>query len=449
MKQELTSGNIGKGLLLFSLPMIAGNLLQQLYNVVDTLIVGQTIGAQALSAVGSSYALMVLLTSVILGLCMGSGVVFSQLYGANRNTDVKVSIVNAFVLIFLVSVFITVISYLLLNQIVVWIKIPKEALVYAKEYLMIIFSGILFVFFYNFFAAILRSVGNTFIPLVFLAVSALWNIVFDLIFILIFHMGVKGAAWATVSAQILSAVGVMLYFFLKAKELCPTRKHLYYDQNLLRLILVNSSLTAIQQSIMNFGILMVQGLVNSFGFAASAAFAIVVKIDAFAYMPAQDFGNAFSTFVAQNYGAKKSERITKGIRVAFLTSIIFCCISSIVVCVFAKEFILLFVKPQEIEILSIGITYLYIEGSCYAGIGILFLLYGFYRGLGRSMMSIILTILSLGSRVVLAYSLSAIPMFGLQGIWVSVPIGWALADIIGIWYYQKHKTRLLSSMDIL
>lgn len=449
MKQELTSGNIGKGLLLFSLPMIAGNLLQQLYNIVDTLIVGQTIGAQALSAVGSSYALMVLLTSVILGLCMGSGVVFSQLYGANRNTDVKVSIVNAFVLIFLVSVFITVISYLLLNQIVVWIKIPKEALVYAKEYLMIIFSGILFVFFYNFFAAILRSVGNTFIPLVFLAVSALWNIVFDLIFILIFHMGVKGAAWATVSAQILSAVGVMLYFFLKAKELCPTRKHLYYDQNLLRLILVNSSLTAIQQSIMNFGILMVQGLVNSFGFAASAAFAIVVKIDAFAYMPAQDFGNAFSTFVAQNYGAKKSERITKGIRVAFLTSIIFCCISSIVVCVFAKEFILLFVKPQEIEILSIGITYLYIEGSCYAGIGILFLLYGFYRGLGRSMMSIILTILSLGSRVVLAYSLSAIPMFGLQGIWVSVPIGWASADIIGIWYYQKHKTRLLSSMDIL
>lgn len=449
MKQELTSGNIGKGLLLFSLPMIAGNLLQQLYNVVDTLIVGQTIGAQALSAVGSSYALMVLLTSVILGLCMGSGVVFSQLYGANRNTDVKVSIVNAFVLIFLVSVFITVVSYLLLNQIVVWIKIPKEALVYAKEYLMIIFSGILFVFFYNFFAAILRSVGNTFIPLVFLAVSALWNIVFDLIFILIFHMGVKGAAWATVSAQILSAVGVMLYFFLKAKELCPTRKHLYYDQNLLRLILVNSSLTAIQQSIMNFGILMVQGLVNSFGFAASAAFAIVVKIDAFAYMPAQDFGNAFSTFVAQNYGAKKSERITKGIRVAFFTSIIFCCISSIVVCVFAKEFILLFVKPQEIEILSIGITYLYIEGSCYAGIGILFLLYGFYRGLGRSMMSIILTILSLGSRVVLAYSLSAIPMFGLQGIWVSVPIGWALADIIGIWYYQKHKTRLLSSMDIL
>lgn len=449
MKQELTSGNIGKGLLLFSLPMIAGNLLQQLYNVVDTLIVGQTIGAQALSAVGSSYALMVLLTSVILGLCMGSGVVFSQLYGANRNTDVKVSIVNAFVLIFLVSVFITVVSYLLLNQIVVWIKIPKEALVYAKEYLMIIFSGILFVFFYNFFAAILRSVGNTFIPLVFLAVSALWNIVFDLIFILIFHMGVKGAAWATVSAQILSAVGVMLYFFLKAKELCPTRKHLYYDQNLLRLILVNSSLTAIQQSIMNFGILMVQGLVNSFGFAASAAFAIVVKIDAFAYMPAQDFGNAFSTFVAQNYGAKKSERITKGIRVAFLTSIIFCCISSIVVCIFAKEFILLFVKPQEIEILSIGITYLYIEGSCYTGIGILFLLYGFYRGLGRSMMSIILTILSLGSRVVLAYSLSAIPMFGLQGIWVSVPIGWALADIIGIWYYQKHKTRLLSSMDIL
>lgn len=239
MKQVLTEGNIGKGLILFSLPMIAGNLLQQLYNVVDTLIVGQTIGAQALSAVGSSYALMVLLTSVILGLCMGSGVVFSQLYGANREEEVKVSIVNAFVLIFLVSAVVMVLSYLLLNSIVVWMQIPKEAIVYVKEYLTIIFSGILFVFLYNFFSAILRSVGNTFIPLVFLGVSAFLNIVLDLVFILVFHMGVKGAAWATVSAQVVSAIGVMVYFFLKGKELCPARKHLFYDQNLLHMVIVN------------------------------------------------------------------------------------------------------------------------------------------------------------------------------------------------------------------
>ncbi len=449
MKQVLTEGNIGKGLILFSLPMIAGNLLQQLYNVVDTLIVGQTIGAQALSAVGSSYALMVLLTSVILGLCMGSGVVFSQLYGANREEEVKVSIVNAFVLIFLVSAVVMVLSYLLLNSIVVWMQIPKEAIVYVKEYLTIIFSGILFVFLYNFFSAILRSVGNTFIPLVFLGVSAFLNIVLDLVFILVFHMGVKGAAWATVSAQVVSAVGVMVYFFLKGKELCPARKHLFYDQNLLHMVIVNSTLTAIQQSIMNFGILMVQGLVNSFGFAVSAAFAVVVKIDAFAYMPAQDFGNAFSTYAAQNYGAEKPERILKGIRIAFITSILFCCLASIVVCLFAKELMLLFVKPEEIEIISIGITYLHIEGAFYAGIGILFLLYGLYRGLGRSMMSIVLTILSLGSRVVLAYTLSAFPILGVNGIWVSVPIGWALADVVGIWYFQKHRKRLLSSMTVL
>ena len=449
MKQVLTEGNIGKGLILFSLPMIAGNLLQQLYNVVDTLIVGQTIGAQALSAVGSSYALMVLLTSVILGLCMGSGVVFSQLYGANREEEVKVSIVNAFVLIFLVSAVVMVLSYLLLNSIVVWMQIPKEAIVYAKEYLTIIFSGILFVFLYNFFSAILRSVGNTFIPLVFLGVSAFLNIVLDLVFILVFHMGVKGAAWATVSAQVVSAIGVMVYFFLKGKELCPARKHLFYDQNLLHMVIVNSTLTAIQQSIMNFGILMVQGLVNSFGFAVSAAFAVVVKIDAFAYMPAQDFGNAFSTYAAQNYGAEKPERILKGIRIAFITSILFCCLASIVVCLFAKELMLLFVKPEEIEIISIGITYLHIEGAFYAGIGILFLLYGLYRGLGRSMMSIVLTILSLGSRVVLAYTLSAFPILGVNGIWVSVPIGWALADVVGIWYFQKHRKRLLSSMTVL
>lgn len=166
-------------------------------------------------------------------------------------------------------------------------------------------------------------------------------------------------------------------------------------------------------------------------------------------MPAQDFGNAFSTYAAQNYGAEKPERILKGIRIAFITSILFCCLASIVVCLFAKELMLLFVKPEEIEIISIGITYLHIEGAFYAGIGILFLLYGLYRGLGRSMMSIVLTILSLGSRVVLAYTLSAFPMLGVNGIWVSVPIGWALADVVGIWCFQKHRKRLLSSIAVL
>ena len=188
---------------------------------------------------------------------------------------------------------------------------------------------------------------------------------------------------------------------------------------------------------MNFGILMVQGLVNSFGTVIMAAFASAVKIDSFAYMPVQDFGNAFSTYVAQNYGAGKRERIEKGIKSAIITVSIFCLIISSLVFIFAKPLMKIFIEPTEIEIIKAGIKYLRIEGACYIGIGILFLLYGFYRAINKPSMSLILTIASLGTRVALAYLLSSISFIGVTGIWLSVPIGWALADIIGILFYFK------------
>lgn len=441
---DLTEGKIGKSLLLFSLPMILGNLLQQLYNVADTLIVGKLIGAAALAAVGSSYSLMVLLTSIILGFCIGSGVAFSQLFGAKRLDELKTSIFNAFFFILLITVLINIAAFLLLDSLIIWLHIPKESVCLTKEYLQVVFIGIPAIYFYNFFASILRSVGNTVVPLLFLAVSAVVNIVLDIVFIVCFEMGVSGAAWATVIAQVLSAVSMVIYFLIKSPELRPGKQHMRYHHKLLGFVIANSTLTAVQQSIMNFGILMVQGLVNSFGFFASAAFAAVVKIDAFAYMPAQDFGNAFATFVAQNYGAAKSGRIRKGIKTAMTTAALFCMIASLLVYRFAKELMLLFIKPSETEIISIGITYLHIEGALYIGIGILFLLYGLYRGLGRSSMSIVLTVLSLGTRVLLAYALSSVDWIGMNGIWWAVPIGWGVADWFGIHYYLKKKHELLS-----
>lgn len=444
MEHRLTNGKIGRSLIIFSLPMILGNLLQQVYNITDTLIVGKTIGPTALSAVGSSYALMVLLTSVILGLCMGSGVVFSQLFGAKKTDEMKISIANAFVFILIVSAVINIASFLLLDRFIVWLNIPPQAVSFTRTYLQIIFWGMTFVTVYNFFAAVLRSAGNTVVPLIFLGVSAVTNIVLDLVFILAFNLGVAGAALATVAAQGLSAVCIVIYFFSRAKNLCPQKSHLHYSKSLLKDIVGNSVLTSIQQSIMNLGILMVQGLVNSFGFAASAAFAAVVKIDAFAYMPAQDFGNAFSTFIAQNYGANKAERIHKGTFTAFKISSAFCLFASACVFIFARPLMLIFVDAGETEIINIGVQYLRIEGAFYIGIGILFLLYGLFRGLARSGVSIILTVISLGSRVALAYTLSAIPAIGLAGIWWAVPIGWALADIAGTAIYFRYKNRVLT-----
>ena len=196
---------------------------------------------------------------------------------------------------------------------------------------------------------------------------------------------------------------------------------------------------------MNLGILMVQGLVNSFGTAVMAAFAAAVKIDAFAYMPVQDFGNAFSTFIAQNYGAGKRERIRAGLRGAVLTALIFCIIISAGVWVLARPLMLLFVNQEETQILAEGIRYLHIEGAFYCGIGCLFLFYGLYRALGKPGMSVVLTVISLGSRVALAYILSGIPRIGVVGIWWSVPIGWFLADMTGLIYYIARKKRLLGN----
>ncbi len=429
MQRDLTQGPIRRGLILFSLPLIAGNLLQQLYNIVDTWVVGRFLGNVALAAVGSAFSLMVLLTSLLLGLCMGSGVVFSQLHGEGRPDRMKTAVVNAFVMIALIALLLTVLSYAALPALLSLMRIPPEVVPDITAYLRVVFAGIPFVFLYNFLAAVLRSVGNSLAPLLFLLVSTLANIVLDLLFVLGLHAGVAGAAAATVMAQALSAVGIALCF-LRMPALHPGKAHMHRDGALLARIASVSVLTSVQQSIMNFGILMIQSLVNSFGVATMAAFAAGVKIDAFAYSPAQDFANGFATFVAQNTGAGKPDRVRRGLREAGALSLSFCLLVSALVFLFAKPLLTLFIDPAETEILAIGARYLRLEGVFYVGIGMLFLLYATYRGLERAGMSVVLTVISLGLRVLIAYAFA--PRFGVTAIWLAIPIGWFVADAVGL-----------------
>ncbi len=430
MTIDLSRGPIRKNLILFSLPLIAGNLLQQLYNVVDTLIVGRFLGNVALAAVGSAFSLMTLLTSLILGLCMGSGVVFSQLYGEGNPERMKSAMVNAFGLIALCSLVLEVAVYALLPRLIALMNVPAEAAPAMREYLLVIFSGLVFTFLYNYAAAVLRAVGNSAAPLAFLLLSTLVNIALDLLFVLGLNWGVGGAALATVIAQGASAVGILAYWAIRARDLLPARRHMRLNLPLIRRVAGISVLTSLQQSIMNFGILMIQSLVNSFGIATMAAFAAGVKIDAFAYAPAQDFGNGFATFVAQNTGAGNPERVRRGLREAALLSLSFCLMVSALVFVFARPLLTLFIDPAETEVLAIGMRYLRVEGVFYVGIGLLFLLYATYRGLERAGMSVVLTVISLGLRVLLAYAFA--PRFGTTAIWLSIPIGWFIADTVGL-----------------
>ncbi|OUP43358.1 MATE family efflux transporter [Pseudoflavonifractor sp. An187] len=426
MRQDLTTGPVTRTMLLFALPMILGNILQQCYNLADTWIVGRFISTDALGAVGSAYTLMTFLTSLILGMCMGAGALFSISYGGKDLRRLGEYIASAFVLIVGLTVVLTGVSYGLLPSILRWMSTPEDVYAMMYAYVQVILVGLPFIFLYNYFAFLLRAVGNSLVPLVFLGVSTVLNIGLDVLLVAVIPCGVAGAAAATVIAQGVAGVGIAIYTLLREPLL---RQGLRVRGRAAAEIFAYASTTGAQQSVMNFGILMVQGLVNSFGTAVMAAFAAGVKIDTLAYMPAQEFGNAYSIFISQNYGAGRGERIRAGTKSAVALVLGFCALVSALVWVLAPQLMGIFIPPHQAQSLAVGVGYLRIEGACYVGIGVLFLLYGYFRAVAQPRISLLLTVISLGTRVLLAYSCA--PWFGVEAIWWAIPIGWALADLVG------------------
>lgn len=430
-------------MLIFAGPMVAGNLLQQFYNIADTLIVGKFLGAEAMAAVGTAFTLMSFLTSILIGLCMGSGSLFSYYFGKRDIQKMQECIRASFFLIGGITVIVDLLSFLLADHILYLLRIPEELMGMMRDYVLIIFAGIFFVFLYNYFSYLLRALGNSVVPLYFLGGASILNVVLDLLFVVGFGFGIGGAAAATVISQVISGVGIGVYAWMKEPSLreswlgirrAESSEERFFSGDSFREVSRFSFAASIQQSVMNFGILVIQGLVNSFGVAVMAAFTAAVKIDSFAYMPAQEFGNAFSLYISQNYGAGKKERVQKGMKHAIGISMAFCIAVSVLVFGFAKYLMMLFISPAETEIINIGAGYLRIEGAFYCGIGLLFLLYAFYRGINRPEMSLVLTVISLGTRVLLAYLLAPVPAIGVLGIWWAIPIGWLLADLTGIIY---------------
>ena len=444
-QRDLTTGVVFPTMFFFALPMILGNLLQQFYNIVDSWVVGRYVSSAALGAVGSAFALMTFLTSVLLGLCMGSGVVFSLSFGTRDEARLENGLRASCLLTAAVTALLTAASLLGVDAIVVWMNIPAEITEMTRDYLVLVFWGIPAIALYNFFAAYLKALGNSVVPLVFLGVSTALNIALDLLLVAVYPFGAAGAAAATVIAQYVSGLGIGCYTLLRDKRLRRSLCSFRLRGASLREITSYSLLTCVQQSVMNLGILMVQGLVNSFGTGVMAAFAAGVKIDAFAYMPVQEYGNAFSTFIAQNMGAKQPERIKQGVRCGVLTVVSYCTAVSLILWFLARPLILIFIDPGETAVAAEGVRYLHTVGPFYCGIGCLFLLYGLYRALGRPAVSVVLTVISLGTRVALSYALAPLPEIGVAGIWWSIPIGWALADLTGFLIYLKYRDRLMPS----
>lgn len=429
---DLTQGSPARKMIAFTLPIFIGNLFQQIYSVSDMFVIGRFLGKEALAAVGACSTIVIFITSILIGLCMGSGVYFADLVGAKDYKKLSVSISTSFIFILAITAGIMLLTIIFIMPLMRWFNIPEAVMGLARRYLVIIVSGLPFMFLYNISTVVLRAFGDSKTPLIFLIVASTINVAFDFILVIVWPLGISGPALSTLAAQFFSGIPLTVYAAKKIKFL---QLRLFFEKSIFEQVARYSVLTSLQQSIMNFGILLVQGLVNSFGVITMAAFAIGVKIDTFAYMPVQDFGNAFSTYVAQNKGANKNERIRLGFKSAILCSTIFSIPLSALIYVFAPNLVAFF-SESDASVIMQGTEYLRIEGMFYVLIGYLFIHYGFYRGLGHFRTSIFLTIASLGTRVCLSY-LFVWSGLAVTSIWWSIVVGWAIADFCGFYIYRK------------
>lgn len=435
MELDMTKGNPSKIILKFFIPLFIGDLFQQLYSIIDAIIVGKFVSADAFAAVGSSSAVNVFITSILLGLAMGASAIFSQLYGGKHYDELKKTISTALIFLFLASVLITVVTSAFLQRIIAYYQMPTETSVYAAQFLRFSFLGFIFVGMYNAFAFLLRSFGDSKSPLYFLTGACVLNIILDLIFVLGFHMEVLGVAIATFISQGVSSVCCGIYTVKKINFLKFEKKDFIFSFPAFKKIAGYSVLTALQQSISSFGMMLIQGLVNTFGATAMASFAACSKIDSVANTPLQDLGNAFSTYTAQNKGAGESKRIREGFRATSMLIIILSSVISIVAFAFAPYLIALFVNKDAAEVIAIGVGYLRIVPLFYVLLGFIVMFYGFFRGLGAIKISILMTVVSQGLRVLLAYSFA--PVKGFSGVCWAIVIGWFLSDLLGFYMYKK------------
>lgn len=435
MELDMTKGNPSKIILKFFIPLFIGDLLQQFYSIIDAIVIGKFVGTNAFAAVGSSSAVTVFITSILLGLSMGASAIFSQLYGGKQHDELKKTISTALIFLFCVSVLITIVTSVFLQQIITLYQMPKETAIYAIDYLKFVFIGFVFVGMYNAFAFLLRAFGDSKTPLYFLVASCISNLILDLLFIVVFHMGTAGAAIATLITQAFAAIGCGIYTIKRIKFLNFKRKDLVFSITAFKKVATFSLLTALQQSISSFGMMLIQGLVNTFGATVMAAFAACSKIDSVANAPLQDLGNSFSTYTAQNEGAGQAKRIREGFRATSRIIIILSATISFIAFIFAPNLITLFINKDSTQVIAVGVSYLRIISLFYVLLGFIVMFYGFFRGLGTIKISILMTIVSQGLRVLLAYSFA--PTLGFSGICWAIVVGWFLSDLLGFYMYKK------------
>ena len=439
MVQDMTKGSVARQIIIFAIPLFIGNIFQQLYNMVDAVVVGRFVGKNALAAVGTSFPAMFLLVALVMGLTMGASVVVSQLFGAGDLKKMRRALSTAFIFLLICALSLTLIGILAARSLLLLLKTPPEIIDDASIYLKIIFAGLLFMFLYNTIAAFLRALGDSRTPLYFLIISSLLNMGLDLLFVLRFKMGVAGVGWATVISQAVSVILCIIYIYKRVELLRLKPRDLIFDRELFALTVRLGIPASIQQTVVSFGMIAVQGLVNSFGSVTMAAYTAAARIDSIAMMPIMNLGLAVSTFTAQNIGAGNLERVRRGYR-RTLAMVAACCVAtSAVILLFGPKLIELFIDAREVEVIAQGNDYITVVSFFYILLGLLFVTNGVLRGSGDMIVSMASTIVNLTVRVIFAYFLSSRAEIGYHGIWWSIPIGWGCGFIVAYTRYRSGK----------
>ena len=429
---DLTTGKEGKQILYFALPMLLGNVFQQLYNVVDSIVVGKVLGEEALAAVGANFPFIFALISFVVGMAIGATVMIAQYFGAKQMDNVKRTIDTLYIFMFFASILLTIVGILSSQFIFELIDLPSEVMPLAIEYFNIYALGFVFFFGFQGTSAILRGLGDSKTPVYFLVISTIVNIVLDLLFVIVFDWGISGVAAATVIAQGGAFFTIVWYInkYHSFLDFSPLR--MKFDSGIFKKSLRIGLPSGFQQTFVAIGFLTLYKIVNIFGVPTIAAYSIAMRIDSFAIMPAMNFSAAISTFVGQNIGANKFERIGKGLKATLVMINIISLTVTIFSLIFAGSLMSLFTNSPEV--IEIGKQYIYIVTPFYIVFSTMFILNGVLRGAGDTFVPMIITIIALWAiRLPVSWWLSG--EIGSNGIWWGIPIAWIFGVTISYFYY--------------
>lgn len=434
--KDLTKGNEGRLILKFALPMLAGNVFQQLYNVADSIIIGHFVGKEALAAVGASFPLIFVLIAFAIGVGMGFSVVLSQYFGAKQTQNVEKTIDTLWVFLFFSSLFISITGIVFSRTILEATGLPADVLPLAVKYLHIYLSGTLLFFGFNGMTAILRGLGDSKTPLWFLIISTLANILLDLVFVVVFDWGIEGVAWATVLAQA-GAFGAMVLWLNRHHAMINLSWRPYlFDRSIFWKSLKIGLPTGFQQTFVSLGMLAMYGIVNRFGTDAVAAFAAAGRIDSFAVMPAMNFSAALSSFVGQNIGANQLQRVRNGMKATMVMTSLISVAGTILAWLLGPQLMMIFTTDPEV--IKIGADYLRIVCSFYIFFSAMFTFSGVLRGAGDTLIPMFITLMSLWLiRIPLSYGLSG--WWGINGAWWGIPLAWISGAVFSYFYYKAGK----------